>query len=89
MLIFARELRRNLRSWLVWAGILAVIVIGVMSVYPGVSATQAQLEELLGRLPRDFLVALGLDRLDLSGVLGYYAVKGLIVTLLASSVYAI
>ncbi|MHB9059685.1 MAG: ABC transporter permease subunit [Bacillota bacterium] len=89
MLVFARELRRNLRPWLVWAGILVVVIFGVMSAYPGVSATHAQLEQLLSRLPRELLVAFGIDRVDLAGVLGYYSVKGLVVILLASSVYAV
>ena len=88
MVIFVREFRRNLQSWLVWTVILIAIAVSVVSAFPSVAQSQADAQKVLAGFPKGLLAALGLDRTSMFTFLGYYAVKGLTLTTLLSGIYA-
>jgi len=89
MAVFRRELKRNFRSWAIWTVSIVGYLALIMSVYPTMVAQNKDLAKLYAAFPKAMLSAFNLDRLSLADVLGFYATEGLILLLLASSIYAI
>lgn len=73
MNIYNHELKSRLRSVITWSLSLAALIFLFMSIYTSFSADAALLQEALSQMPRELLLAFGLDQADMSTVLGYYS----------------
>ena len=88
--LFARELRRNALSLIIWSGILTFLIGVTMSVYPVFLANQSKIIGMLSIIPAEALEFKGISNLgDLLSVLGFYAVNNIIYMLVLGSVYSI
>ena len=83
MVIFKRELLRNLKGLLIWtasiAGLLLLMVTQFKAMEGGVN-TAGYTDQ--------FKTAMGMDKLDMNTFLGYYAIKASIMVTLFGSIYA-
>jgi ABC-2 type transport system permease protein len=88
--LFAREMRRNALSLIIWSGILTFLIAVTMSVYPVFLANQSKIIGMLSIIPAEALEFKGISNIgDLLSVLGFYAVNNIIYMLVLGSVYSI
>lgn len=71
--IYNHEFRSRLKSVLVWSIAMALIILFFFSLYPVFSDQAALMNEFLAKYPPQLRIAFGLDRIDLSIVLGFFA----------------
>jgi ABC-2 type transport system permease protein len=79
--IYRHELRARLRSVIIWSLTAAALVVIYGSFYSVFADQAALLNEMLARFPPEMRSAFGMDRMDLSTVLGYYSFVFLFVQL--------
>jgi ABC-2 type transport system permease protein len=88
--LFARELRRNALSLIIWTTILTALIAATMSVYPTFLGNQSKIMGMLSLIPKEALQFKGISNFsDLLSVLGFYAVNNIIYMLVIGSIYAI
>ncbi|SDZ65783.1 ABC-2 type transport system permease protein [Evansella caseinilytica] len=96
-MIFKRELKKNSKSLIIWLIILSALTILLLSVYPQFAQDREAVEQLLSAYPETFMEALGMDRLDIGSVIGFYGLQvylyitlfgGIYVAMLASNIVA-
>jgi ABC-2 type transport system permease protein len=71
--IYAHEFRTRLRSVLNWSLAMAAIVFFYFSIFPAFADQAAIMNEMLAKFPPALLSAFGMNRMDLSTVLGFYS----------------
>ena len=72
--IYKHEFLSRLRSVLIWSLSIAALILFFFSIFP-TFADQAELtNQLLAKYPPALLSAFGINRMDLSSVLGYYVI---------------
>jgi ABC-2 type transport system permease protein len=71
--IYRHEFRTRLRSVIVWSLAVTFLVVFFFSFFSVFAEQAALINEFLTRYPQELRVALGMDRMDLSTVLGYYS----------------
>lgn len=73
MNIFLYEARKNLISFALWAGNLALLILVFMAFFPTFSEDTAMLEKIMENYPEALLKAFGMSsELSLASVLGYF-----------------
>lgn len=88
MNILVRELKGNWRSLVAWSVILAGLGLMVMAIYPSFAADQARLQQFLEAYPKEFLEALGLERLNFGEPVGFYGTEVYLMVTLFGGIYA-
>lgn len=73
MNIYLHEVKAKLQSVITWSLSLAALIFLFMSIFSSFSADAALLQEALSQMPKELLLAFGLDQADMSTVLGYYS----------------
>jgi ABC-2 type transport system permease protein len=71
--IYNHEFRARLKSVVIWSLAIATVIIFFFSLFPVFSDQAALMNEFLARYPAQMRAAFGLDKIDLSTVLGFYA----------------
>jgi len=71
--IFRHEFRTRLRSVTIWSLAMAFLILFYFSLFPVFSDQAAVMNEFLARYPAQLRAAFGLDKMDLSTVLGFYS----------------
>jgi ABC-2 type transport system permease protein len=79
--IFKHEFRARLKSVLIWSGSIVFLIVFYFSMFPVFSDQAALMNEALARYPAELRTALGLDKMDMSTVLGFYSFVFLFVQL--------
>lgn len=74
MIIFAHELRRGKRMLIIWSGVLAVMIIVCMALYPEMKEQMKGVNELFSNMGF-FTAAFGLDQINFGEVMGFYAIE--------------
>jgi len=88
--LFAREMRRNATSLIIWTIILTLFIAGTMAIYPVFLNNQSKIMGMLSIIPAEALEFKGISNIgDLLSVLGFYAVNNIIYMLVLGSVYSI
>ncbi len=70
--VYTHELRRKVRSVLVWGGGILLIHLLYLSFYPAFARDAALFNQVMTSFPPEFREAFGLRDVDLSAVLGFY-----------------
>lgn len=89
MRVFKRELRRNLKAFLIWTVSTAMFLAMIVAFYPYIADNAMDYERMLEQLPPAMLSAFNLDQLSLADPLGWYGTEGYVLFLIFASVYAI
>jgi len=84
MNIYAHEFSMKLRSVITWSISLALMIFVFMSIYSGFADQAEILNRTLEKMPQEFLMAFGMDGLDMSTVLGFFSLIFLFVQLCVS-----
>src|SRR4030042_6644378 len=71
--IYLHEFRSRLKSVVIWSLSMAFIIVFFFSLFPVFADQAALMNEFLARYPAQLRAAFGLDKIDLSTVLGFYA----------------
>jgi ABC-2 type transport system permease protein len=70
--IYKHEFRTRLRSVLIWSLSVSAMVLFFFSMFPAFADQAATMNQLLAKFPPQLLEAFGMNRLDLSSVVGFY-----------------
>lgn len=87
MNIFRRDLKDNLKTFLVWTISLAVFCVWIMSLFSSFEDTGDMLG-FVEQLPESFRKAFGIDRLNLATMEGYFGTEVHLMILLFGSIFA-
>ncbi|OGO65963.1 MAG: hypothetical protein A2029_02695 [Chloroflexi bacterium RBG_19FT_COMBO_47_9] len=71
--IYRHEFLTRLKSVVIWSLAMAIIIVFYFSLFPVFSDQAALMNEFLAKYPAQLRAAFGLDKIDLSTVLGFYA----------------
>src|SRR4030066_1853971 len=71
--IYNHEFRARLKSVIIWSLAMAILILFFFSMFPVFSDQAAMMNEFLARYPAQLRAAFGLDKMDLSTVLGFYS----------------
>ena len=71
--IYNHEFRTRLRSVLIWSLSVAAMAIFFLSIFPAFADQAALMNQLLAKFPPQLLEAFGMNRMDLSTVVGFYS----------------
>lgn len=89
MNLFAREMRRNRTSFLIWITAMIAVNAMVMASFPSVAEMAKNTEAMLSQYPEEFVRAMNLDVLKMTNVLHFYASRSFLLSTIMGSVYAI
>ena len=84
MNIYAHEFRMNLRSVITWSISLVLMIFVFTSIYSSFADEAEILNRTLEKFPQEFLMAFGMDGMDMSTVLGFFSLIFLFVQLCVS-----
>ena len=73
MTIFLRELKRNIKGFSIWTVCLVLSNVGMMLMYPTFADQSEEYQELMKKFPKEMLEGLGMDKLNFSQILDYFA----------------
>ncbi|MFD2671052.1 ABC transporter permease subunit [Marinicrinis sediminis] len=88
-MIYKRELRKNVKSLLIWSVILCGLILMSLSIYPQFTENKDMIDELLQAYPEPFKEAFGMNDLDFGSLLGFYGVEIHFMVALLGSIYAV
>jgi ABC-2 type transport system permease protein len=71
--IFIHEFRARLRSVIIWSVSLIALVFFYFSLFPAFADQAAQLTQAMAKFPPALLEAFGMNKMDLSTLLGFYS----------------
>ncbi|MCS6845035.1 MAG: ABC transporter permease [Caldilineales bacterium] len=71
--IYRHEFRSRLPSVAIWSLAQAILLIFYFSFFPSLADEAALMNEMMERFPAEMRAAFGLDKMDLSTVLGYFS----------------
>ena len=74
MTLFKHELKMNGKSLLIWSNVIGFICFGCLLLFSGLEGTMSQMAEAYAQMG-SFSTALGLDRLDIGTMEGFYATE--------------
>ena len=88
--MFARELKVNLKSFVIWTGILLILFLIVFLMYPSLIASENmdQVDELLKVFPPEVLKAFNMDIAAIDTAFGWMKTEGFVFVLLITGVYS-
>lgn len=87
-MIFRRELARNLKSVLIWGGIIGGLILLTLAVFPQMAKQQETVGAMIDSLPEAMKKAFGMDRLGMGSLMGYYGIRVYLMPTLVGSIYA-
>ena len=73
MNIYMHEFKMNLRSVIIWSMAIVLLIFVFMSMFNAIARDAELLNEMLAKFPQQLLMAFGMDKIDMSTVLGFYA----------------
>jgi ABC-2 type transport system permease protein len=78
MNIYQHEFKMNLKSVVIWSVSIILLLLFFMSLFSSFAADAALLNEMMDKFPKELLMAFGMTDMDMSTVLGFYAIIFLI-----------
>ena len=89
-MLLRKELKDNLKSFIIWTSIIAAFVILMIGVYPSFSNDMEAMNELMKNFPEPMLKAFNMDVLSFETAIGYFSTEGyMFVTILGGCFSAI
>ena len=73
MNIFKHEFKMSLRSVIIWSVSLTILIFIFMAIFSGMGQDAALLNEAMTKFPKELLIAFGMTNLDMSTILGFFA----------------
>jgi len=73
MNIFKHEFKMNLRSVIIWSVSIAILIFVFTAIFSSMAADAALLNKSLSQFPKELLIAFGMENMDMSTILGFFA----------------
>jgi len=73
MNIFKHEFKMNLRSVVTWSVSLVILIFVFLAIFSGMGKDAALLNEAMTKFPKELLIAFGMVNMDMSTILGFFA----------------
>ncbi len=73
MNIYKHEFKMNIKSVIIWSLSLTIMLFFFLSVFSAIAVDMEALNDAMASFPKEFLMAFGMDGLDMSTVLGFYS----------------
>ena len=88
--MFKRELKINLKSFIIWTSILIGLFLVVFLVYPSIvnSANMEMIDEMMKMFPEEMLKAFNMDISTIDSAFGWLKTEGFVFVLLITGVYS-
>ena len=87
--LFARDLQRNLRKFLIWTISIIALNVFTAAMYDSIAGSTQSLQLFLKMYPEALMKAFGMDATSWSNVLGFYATYFVFYILLSGGIFAI
>lgn len=84
MNIYVHEFKTNLRSVVTWSVALILMIFMITSIFSGFADQADVMKSALEQMPQEFLMAFGMDGLDVATVLGFFSIIFIFVQLCVS-----
>ncbi len=86
-MMIKRELKINLKTFLVWGLSISALLTLIFCIYPTIS-NNVEIDKLLKALPEEVLKGFNFDAVSISTVFGWYASEGFMIATLIGALYA-
>ena len=88
--MFKRELKINLKSFVIWTTILIGLFLVVFLVYPSIinSANMEMIDEMMKIFPEEMLKAFNMDLSSINSAFGWLKTEGFVFVLLITGIYS-
>ena len=88
--MFKREMKINLKSFIIWTSILIGLFLVVFLVYPSIvnNDTMQMMDEMMKIFPEDMLKAFNMDISSIDSAFGWLKTEGFVFVLLITGVYS-
>lgn len=88
--MFKRELKLNLKSFIIWTSILMGLFLVVFLVYPSItnSANMGMIDEMMKMFPKEMLKAFNMDITTIDSAFGWLKTEGFVFELLITGIYS-
>ena len=88
--MFKRELKINLKSFIIWTSILIGLFLVVFLIYPSIinSAKRKMIDEMMKIFPEEMLKAFNMDISTIDSAFGWLKTEGFVFVLLITGVYS-
>ena len=88
--MFKRELKINLKSFIIWTSILIGLFLVVFLIYPSIinSANMEMIDEMMKIFPEEMLKAFNMDISTIDSAFGWLKTEGFVFVLLITGVYS-
>ena len=88
--MFKREIKINLKSFIIWTSILIGLFLVVFLVYPSIvnSENMEMMDEMMEMFPKEMLKAFNMDISSIDTVFGWLKTEGFVFVLLITGVYS-
>ena len=88
--MFKREFKINLKSLILWTGILLAMYILIFSIYPSLinEETKQGIMELINTMPKDFLSVFNMDIVGIESAFGWFKTEGFVFLTLLGGLYS-
>ncbi len=87
MILLKHELRSNFRSLLIWAGCVGFGCLGCLLLFEGIKDSIEPMAKLYGKMGA-FSVALGMDKLNVASMKGYFATEIALIFAVGGAMFA-
>ncbi|MCP4358245.1 MAG: ABC transporter permease subunit [Chloroflexi bacterium] len=74
MNIYKHEFKMHFKSVIIWSVAISLLIFFVMSLFPTFADEAEILNEMLANFPEEFLMAFGMNGVDMSTVLGFFSI---------------
>lgn len=89
MNLFCREIKKNLKTFIVWLVALSVVNVCILLAFDTVAKQAADTQLMLSQYPEGFVELLSLDKLDMTNILHYFASRSYLFITIFGSIFSI
>jgi len=75
-MLLKKELKDNLKSFIIWTSIIIAFVVMMIAVYPSFSNDMDAINEMMKNFPEGMLKAFNMDKIAFDTAIGYFATEG-------------
>lgn len=73
MNIYKHEFKMNLKSVIIWSISIFLLILIYLSAFTAIAVDAEMMNQMMSQFPEELLIAFGMDEMDMSSVLGFYA----------------
>jgi ABC-2 type transport system permease protein len=88
MIIFVRELRKNLKYFIIWTSLMVLMTAYMGFLFPTMSSQSKTFQKLMEGYPKALIEAFNLDLMDFTNIVKFFASESYVFLILLGSIFA-